>query len=679
MLSIRMVRPVLAVLAAAAILVAPSVAQDLAPATRSAPGGDASALETELRREIARALHEIGRKKDWTASDLAGTLETGPALLPLLARHFREGDSGIAAVRLAGALPGTRIRELVRAVADAMRIDPAFREAATIAFVDASKRGDVESLLEETARPDVPQAVGLALISAAARVAHPKAPAAIGGALTRSPEEQKLAVSFLLEAGLLGRDALRAGLASGRLSPDAALLVMGALLPEARANEARALGKAILENDGGLERARGSAIGPEARRGIAAELLAVPLTDERQRLLAHVLGIDPSSPRERVLNAAFGLTGVSDDLQAIARERGRKPRASAAELFPDGFHEKPHEPIDVPDLIDGLDLVGPEDRADVAAAAAALGHPEGIATLGRLACHLQAPVRARVAQAIGAARATLAANLLPKLLADADLDVVAVAATCLDELELPLEPSAGAPALARLLPPESDFVLAAMRRHGPPETVTSLLLDALERSAVADAYAAAACVMDLHEADGPDFPSKFLGHRDPMVRVAAIHALGNPDDADRSARVSVLERVSADPDPIVRAVAARRLGRIRDDFARARLVVLTRDPSWCVREAAIVGLGGQDKAHVVPIIRRAENDSQPLVANAARVALVRQGVESAAPSLVADLGDPAAAPRTRLALLKLIGAKNLDDAELAAEVTRLIGVDSRPR
>jgi hypothetical protein len=67
------------------------------------------------------------------------------------------------------------------------------------------------------------------------------------------------------------------------------------------------------------------------------------------------------------------------------------------------------------------------------------------------------------------------------------------------------------------------------------------------------------------------------------------------------------------------------------------------------------------------------------VANAARVALVRQRVESAAASLVADLRDPAAAPRTRQALLKLIGAKNLDDAELKAEVERLIGVASRPR
>ena len=77
--------------------------------------------------------------------------------------------------------------------------------------------------------------------------------------------------------------------------------------------------------------------------------------------------------------------------------------------------------------------------------------------------------------------------------------------------------------------------------------------------------------------------------------------------------MSVLERVSADPDPIVRAVAASRLGRIRDDFARTRLVVLSRDQSWCVRDAAILGLAGQDKAHVVPVLRRAENDPEPFV------------------------------------------------------------------
>jgi HEAT repeat protein len=676
MLSIRMLRPVPALLLSAALLVAGLGAQVDGSATRPHPASEPGALENELRREIVRALQAISQGKDLKAADLANTLETGPALLPLLARHFREGEAGVAAVRLAGALPGTGIRDLVAAVSDAMRTDSGFRDAATLAFVDVARRGDVEGLLEQAARADLTPATGLALMAAAAQMQHPKALPALAGGLFRSSEEQKLAVSILLEKGLLGRDALASALAGGRLSPDASLLVLGALLPGARPNEGRLLGKAILENDGGVERARNCAVGADARRGLAAELLAVTLTEDRQRLLAHVLGIDLGLPRERVMNAAFGLEGVSDEVQTIAHERGRKPARGPDELL---AASGAAQPVDVPDLLEAVDFVGPGERASVAAAAAAFGHPEGIAILARLARHLDPAVRTAVIGAIAENRAMLAATLLMKLLSDDDLDVVAAAATAIDALGIPVEPAAGVPALARLLPPESDFVLDAIRRAGPDATVSSLLRDALDRSSIADSFAAAAVVMDLHRSEGPDFPSKLLGHKDPMVRVAALAALGPPEDADRGARVSVLERVSSDPDPVVRAVAARLLGRIRDDLARARLVILSRDESWCVREAAILGLAGQEKAHVVPVIRRAERDPDPVVANAARVALVRQGVESAAPSLLADLADPFVAPRTRQALHKLIGAKNLDDAELTAEVERLIGVASRPR
>lgn len=671
-----MLRPVLGLLLSAAILAAGLRAQSEGSATRPQPASEPGALEKELRREIVRALHAISQGNEWKAADLANTLETGPALLPLLATHFREGDAGVAAVRLAGALPGTRIRDLVAAVSDAMRVDPRFRDAATLAFVDVARRGDVEGLLDETARADLTPSTGLALIAAAAQMQHPKALPALAGGLLRSPEEQKLVVSILLEKGLLGRDALSSGLAGGRLSPDGSLLVLAALLPGARRSEGRLLGKAILENDGGVERATSCAIGADARRGLAAELLAVTLTEDRQRLLAHVLGLDPALPRDRVMNAAFTLEGVSDEVQAIAHERGRKPARGADQLL---AASSGAQPVDVPDLLEAVDFVPPGERASVAATAAAFGHPEGIAMLARLGRHLDPAVRTAVIGAIAETRAMLAATLLVKLLADDDLDVVAAAATAIDALGLPVEPAAGVPVLARLLPPESGFVLDAVRRAGPDATVSSLLLDALDRSAIADSHAAAAFVMDLHLSEGPEFPSKLLGHRDPMVRVAALNALGTPDDADRGARVSVLERVSADPAPIVRAVAARLLGRIRDDLARARLVMLSRDESWCVREAAILALSGQEKAHVVPVIRRAERDPDPVVANAARVALVRQGVESAAPSLLPDLADPFVAGRTRQALHKLIGAKNLDDAELTAEVERLIGVASRPR
>ena len=67
------------------------------------------------------------------------------------------------------------------------------------------------------------------------------------------------------------------------------------------------------------------------------------------------------------------------------------------------------------------------------------------------------------------------------------------------------------------------------------------------------------------------------------------------------------------------------------------------------------------------------------MSSAARVSLLKQGQEALAPLLVHDLGDPAVGGRARTALLDLIGARDMDDAELAAEIGRLVGVASRPQ
>jgi HEAT repeat protein len=148
---------------------------------------------------------------------------------------------------------------------------------------------------------------------------------------------------------------------------------------------------------------------------------------------------------------------------------------------------------------------------------------------------------------------------------------------------------------------------------------------------------------------------------------------------DRARWLSVIERVSADDDALVRVAAAWALGCLKDDLARARLVALARDPSWLVREAAVLGLAAQESRNLVPVLRRALDDPAPLVANAAKVALVRHGAADVGPALLADLADPAVATRTLEALVGLVGKRDLVRDALAAEVERLAGADSRPR
>ena len=218
MLSIRVILGALTVLTTT-VLLAAAGPQDggAAAATRPATSARSEPIEDALRREIARTLHAISQRSDWKAEDLRDALEIGPPLLPLIARHFREAEFGPVAVRLAGALPGVRIRDLAPAVSGAMRIDPAFRDAATATFLDLARRGDAEGLLEECSRPDVPPTTGLALLAAVVQIVHPGTERAIATALLRSPDEQKLAVATLLERDAPGRAALGAALASGRL------------------------------------------------------------------------------------------------------------------------------------------------------------------------------------------------------------------------------------------------------------------------------------------------------------------------------------------------------------------------------------------------------------------------------------------------------------------------------
>jgi HEAT repeat protein len=643
-----------------------------------APEPKADPAAESLRNAVASLatkLSERGSPADPEAIRAGFEQLLGPQVLELLEPSFRDPARAEGALRLAGAHRGVRVPALVRALAPVRRTDPGFRDAATAALLAIAKSGDVDGLLDEASRVDLEPSLGVPLLAAAGRMDSPRAASAIASGLHRSPEERKLAVELLLERGAEGRDALARALAGGKLPADSSLLVLESLLPGASASEGPPLGQAILAHDEGVAVALAARINPDAAPGIAAQLLAVTLTKDREALLAHALGLDTKTPRPRCLEAAFETASVSDQVQAIARERGRPRPSSADELLERAGQA---EPLDVPDLLEALDLAPPERRSGPAAAAAALGHPEGLAVLTRLSRHFDPSVRAAVVAAIANAGLTRAGALLADLLADDDPAVFEAAAEALDRLELPLDQGRGAAALAVVDEPFSHFVLLAMVRGASTEAMTSVVVDALDRGAVREVHGAAAFLMMANADKGPEFPAKFLGHRDPVVRAAALNAIPKPDEESRGNWESVFERLSADPDARVRAAAARGLGRIKDDLARTRLVVMVRDPSWIVREAAILGLSIQDRVHVVPVLKRAQNDPEPFVANAARVALVRLGVQDPGPALVPDLGDPAYGGRSKTALLRLIGARDLDEAALAAEVERLAAASSRP-
>jgi hypothetical protein len=635
------------------------------------------ALERALRAEIDRALDALARDPQTAPAHARDAAAIGPLLLPLLLPSFPDPVRGPAAIRLAGSLPGAKARDLVLAASAAGVRELAHCAALTEALADAARRGDADGLLAAASRTDLAPAIGLAAMEAVAAIEHEGAAAAIAAGLARSVEEHHRAVALLVERGPPGRTALMDALDDASLPGAARRLALRALLPDARAGEARRLGRAILGTDGGLAEAAITPVAGEAVGGILAEALAAMPSSDAEDLLGHVLALESDAGAAARDAAAFSAPGVVDHLRAIARERGVPLVRTGEDLV---ARAKTATAVDVPDLLDGLDLAAPPKRAQVAAGIARAGHPEGIAVLGRLASRLDPEARRAVALAIAEERLAGAGDLLALLVSDEDASVASASAEAIHALDFEIEPSRGIAALAVLRSPSSQWVLDAMARRAPArQALTTLLVDALERGAVADVHAAAGVLLALNAEAGPEFAAGLLGHREPAVRAAALRGVGRSMATDRARWLSVIERVSADDDALVRVAAAWALGCLKDALARARLVALARDPSWLVREAAVLGLAAQESRNLVPVLRRALDDPAPLVANAAKVALARHGAADVGPALLADLGDPAVATRTLEALVTLVGKRDLARDALAAEVERLAGADSRPR
>ncbi|HTM21760.1 MAG TPA: HEAT repeat domain-containing protein [Kofleriaceae bacterium] len=131
-----------------------------------------------------------------------------------------------------------------------------------------------------------------------------------------------------------------------------------------------------------------------------------------------------------------------------------------------------------------------------------------------------------------------------------------------------------------------------------------------------------------------------LASKDPRVRAAAAHALGDVTDAElRGRAVDGLLGVIGDARPEVRAEAAFSLGELETEAAVAPLVERLRDPDMRVRQAAAIGLGTLGFRAGFEPLRQALVDGPPDLRFQAATSLAEIDPEAAYEPLLAALGD----------------------------------------
>ena len=112
-----------------------------------------------------------------------------------------------------------------------------------------------------------------------------------------------------------------------------------------------------------------------------------------------------------------------------------------------------------------------------------------------------------------------------------------------------------------------------------------------------------------------------LGDADPMVREAAVTALGELEAA--SAMPRLIARALRDPDNLVREAAVAALGAIGDPAAAPTLIELIRSGPPQVRRRCVAALTVFEGSEVEAALRSAATDRNPMVREAAEMVVGR--------------------------------------------------------
>ena len=307
-------------------------------------------------------------------------------------------------------------------------------------------------------------------------------------------------------------------------------------------------------------------------------------------------------------------------------------------------------PVFAPYLARNVFRVSWPARGEVIRRLIKVGHPQAREALRLGAVDEDPSVRAAVARLLVETEFP-APDLRAILSEDPDPRVAWLALGNLktDRIDLPRERVFAL--LERSEGPTCAAILDSLSRDPEPDLVWQKVDEMLRQETVADPDEAARWLFEQPRGKSADVVLQHFNHPVPCVRSAAVAAWSRGVRKEgRDARLELrdLESLLDDKSACVRTHAAGALAKLEHGLARAALVRLSRDEATVVRDGALRALGRLDDVyHVLPVLRRALDDDDAWVKNAARLSLVAHGRFDVVEDLLEDLTDPALSLRTK--------------------------------
>jgi tetratricopeptide (TPR) repeat protein len=525
------------------------------------------ARSTRARRLIAQLLEREGKLEEAERTwETVESLATGDARLS----ERRE-----ARAHVLGLLSRNRARldARVRALADAVRRNPADRERALFLAEAQQRAGDetgaIATLRGVLERDGVSPAVSPDRETHPPDLRQPKGRAARvegGAASGEAPEDSTVDVTFAL-APLLRR--------RGAIAEAVSRLDEIARRYPARAREAH-----LLMADLGLAN-------HDERAALAHAEEAARLAPGDGDALARIAAIEERAGHDadalRTYERAFALDGNTDAGLALAHRLARDGDADGASRV---LHHVLRTSTDDDVLLEaGRAAVAVDEYAgrlpELANLVTSAAHASPrAATLHRLLAEILARLVPTLARTDDEASAALLARL-SRTAAGPLLALVTEAGVEPDRLDVELlgrlANGDAAPVLARLASPRADVA----REEGTETATPRVPRDAQ--------LAAAIALARLADARGRAALADLVGAHDPQLRAAAVWGLGRIGDARD---LPTLARALDDGSPEVAGFACLALGRTKSTAAVERLVRVAQDVARpvAVRRAALVGL-----------------------------------------------------------------------------------------